>query len=505
MVKGNYYALIEVKTESGTIINDTIHFSVNVEKEKEQYLNVEDTCNGNIEVTAYPNIITGVGTSNPTPPIYIKHEKVKLVSCVNDFLRNETFCNWVKWTNIGLDIPINFVLRGWFSPSRVSSRIIRIYSVSNSDYIDVFFERGQNEDYIKVVTNNGTSVSASFGNIVTMNDSCFLWVKHVSGYWDVRAERLSQGLPMLVSWNNGSNIEYNTTSDIKYGSEDYGLYVPSTPSQTQLQRNMDSMIITNGIFDHIEINKNTNLPYSTDIPEESTSGTIMNCNFKDNLSCSDFVADKIIIYHREVNTNEWIKLLERNLTAGYNNISFNDVVVKANVELEYMAEYIANGIVVNTKYETITPRFNKVFITDPERTFKFDANVIYSNNSQNIQVGTLLPLGSKYPIIIQNSKNNYKSGNISLTVMGSNFDENHIIVREEMRRQSEEILDFLTNKKTKIFKDWNGNIFIFGISGNVNVNYDSSYGNGIITINFDWVEQADYHDLDTLREFGFYL
>ena len=500
--EGEYYTVIKIKTESGTIINHTINFIVDIDEEKEQYLDAEvDSCNGYVKVTAYPNVM-GVGESKPSPPTYIKHEKVELISCVSD-LDDIINCNWVKWSNVGIDIPTNFVLRAWFSPSRISNKLMKLYSVNESDYIEIYFERGATEDYISVRTNSGTIIDVSFGETVTINDSCFLWVKYNNGLWDVRCEKLNMGLPQLISWNNGSNVIYNTSTDIKYGVENYGNYNVNN-IQKNLENSMDSLIIANGIFDHININKNVNIPYSTDIPQQSTSNTVINCSFQDNLSCSDISADKVIIYHKETNETEWVKLLEKNLNAGYNDISFNDIIIKNNVEIEYMAEYYSNNIIVDTKYKTVTPYFDRVFISDSERTFKFEANVIYSNNAQNVQVGTLIPLGSKYPILVQNAKTNYKSGNIRLTVMGKDFEKMHIISRESMRSQAEEILDFLTNKKVKIIKDWNGNIFVFRVSSSPTIEYDSSYGNGIINIGFDWVEQSDYHDFDALREFGFY-
>ena len=39
--------------------------------------------------------------------------------------------------------------------------------------------------------------------------------------------------------------------------------------QKNLENSMDSLIIANGIFDHININKNVNIPYSTDIKSNS--------------------------------------------------------------------------------------------------------------------------------------------------------------------------------------------------------------------------------------------
>lgn len=515
MVKreGKYRATITLETVTNRVVSMEVAFSIDIDAEKEQYLNIEDNCTGHIDVSAYP-LVMGMGISNPPEPEYIDHEEVKMVSVISD-LDDEINCEWVRWSNVGLTIPQEFILSCWFSPSRIGHKLMKLYSITESDYIEIWFERGATKDYIKVVTHNGAMVTASFNDIVTINDKCFMWLKHSAGAWTLRVERIKRGVPVLISWDEasekkGSNAELNVSSCIEYKNDTSKGFIPATNINVPLGNTLDSVVIANGIFDHININSNTNTPYSSEIPVESTGSTLMNCAFNDSLSCSDISADNVIFYHSEdtpnwdADTATWVKLFEKPLQAGYNDISFGDLIVKSNIMMHYKAEYYSNSVLIDTKYKEITPKFNRVFISDTTKTFKFESNIIYSNNNKNVQIGQLIPLGSKYPILIQNSMTNYRSGNISMTVMGASFEDTRMLDREEIRAQSEDILEFLTNRKAKVLKDWNGNMFVLRVVNSPSVNYDANYGNGIINIGFDWVEVADYHDLDALRELGLY-
>ena len=52
-------------------------------------------------------------------------------------------------------------------------------------------------------------------------------------------------------------------------------------------------------------------------------------------------------------------------------------------------------------------------------------------------------------------------------------------------------LNFLTNKKPKLIKDWNGNAWLCYITGNPSVTYDNNYGMGVTTVDTAWTEIGD--------------
>ena len=76
----------------------------------------------------------GSGLSNPSPPIYIDDTKINLVSTVSN-LENRNFPSWVRWSAINnLNIPKNFLLKAWFYPSRVSTKLLKL----SNDEVNLF-------------------------------------------------------------------------------------------------------------------------------------------------------------------------------------------------------------------------------------------------------------------------------------------------------------------------------------------------------------------------------
>ena len=64
----------------------------------------------------------------------------------------------------------------------------------------------------------------------------------------------------------------------------------------------------------------------------------------------------------------------------------------------------------------------------------------------------------------------------------------HEFNREVIKEEARNLVDFLTNKKAKIIKDWNGNIWLVAFTGNPQINYTSGSGMGIIDVRAEWTE-----------------
>ena len=112
------------------------------------------------------------------------------------------------------------------------------------------------------------------------------------------------------------------------------------------------------------------------------------------------------------------------------------------------------------------------------------------------------PYGSKYPVIVANAKTNYYSNSITFTVLPIDYDENRTLDREAITKLTNDILDFITDNKAKILKDWNGAIYLIYPSSEPSIAYDSNWGMGKVDISFDYVEVGDANDEEDLMEFG---
>ena len=149
---------------------------------------------------------------------------------------------------------------------------------------------------------------------------------------------------------------------------------------------------------------------------------------------------------------------------------------------------IEGGYTVSDNVDSI---FDGVYIADHTNVERVKAGVGYGNIDMNQGVGSITPIGSKYPIVITNSQNQYHNGSVRGTIVPNDFYSNGNLSRIDMVNKRDELEQFLTNKRAKIIKDWNGNIWLVMIMSNVNCSFDDNYGMGMVSFSADWLEVGD--------------
>ena len=160
---------------------------------------------------------------------------------------------------------------------------------------------------------------------------------------------------------------------------------------------------------------------------------------------------------------------------------------------------VEGGYTVSDEVQSI---FDGVFIVDPTGSQKCKANVGYGNVDMNQVVGSITPIGAKYPIVITNSQNQYHNGSISGTIVPDDYYFNGNLSRIDMVNKRNELEQFLTNKRAKIIKDWNGNIWLAMIMDNVSCTFNNNYGMGIVNFSTNWVEVGDPTNQQDLQATG---
>lgn len=160
---------------------------------------------------------------------------------------------------------------------------------------------------------------------------------------------------------------------------------------------------------------------------------------------------------------------------------------------------VEGGYTVSDEVQSV---FDGVFIVDSTGSQKCKANVGYGNVDMNQVVGSITPIGAKYPIIITNSQNQYHNGSISGTIVPDDYYFNGNLSRIDMVDKRNELEQFLTNKRAKIIKDWNGNIWLAMIMDNVSCTFNNNYGMGIVNFNTNWVEVGDPTNQQDLQATG---
>ena len=160
---------------------------------------------------------------------------------------------------------------------------------------------------------------------------------------------------------------------------------------------------------------------------------------------------------------------------------------------------VEGGYTVSDKVQSV---FDGVFIADSTSSQKCKANVGYGNVDMNQVVGSITPIGAKYPIVITNSQNQYHNGSISGTIVPDDYYFNGNLSRIDMVNKRSELEQFLTNKRAKIIKDWNGNIWLVMIMDNVSCTFNNNYGMGIVNFSTNWVEVGDPTNQQDLQATG---
>lgn len=272
--------------------------------------------------------------------------------------------------------------------------------------------------------------------------------------------------------------------------------------------NVTTVQVQNGIFDHFHLTSNVTSDYSPIKNTEWAYLDIIVANFNGNINGGnvDFLLQyltAIKVKRRIKGTFNWVTLKTVTVKAFEDlNFAFNDYIAANNTDYEYALVPILNGAEGDYIINSITSQFKGVFICEKDSIYKFYAGVAYGTGKRVKKIGVFEPYGSKYPVIVANAKTNYYSNSISFTVLPLDYEKNRIMNRYEINKLTEEILNYITNNKAKIIKDWNNSIHLVYPSSEPNITYDNNWGMGKVDISFDYVEVGDANNEKDLMEFG---
>lgn len=279
------------------------------------------------------------------------------------------------------------------------------------------------------------------------------------------------------------------------------------PAPTSIN-NVTTIQLQNGIFDYFYLSNNVTKSYSPVEPTEWAYLDIINANFNGNINGGnvEFLLDyltAIKIKRRIKGTFNWVTLKTVPVKSFDDlNFVFEDYINANFTEYEYALVPILNGAEGDYITNSIMSEFNGVFLCDKNTIYKYYAGVSYGNGKRVKKVGVFEPFGSRYPIVVSNALTDYYSGSMSGTILPLNYEETRILDRKAIVQQTNEVVDFITNNKAKILKDWNGNIWLIMAVGEPSITYNNSYGMGKVDVNFEFVEVGDSNSEADLMSMG---
>lgn len=267
--------------------------------------------------------------------------------------------------------------------------------------------------------------------------------------------------------------------------------------------------VANAIYGYINITSNVANPYPNNEPPTGWQfDTIVNVDFDGDVSggSSENVEDIIAVrIKRRIHGEfEWTTIKEFDITSSdqlkfttTDNLGLNFTTYDyAFVPITTQGE--GNYII----YESVLSEFNGVFICDQETIHKFEAGVEYGTNDYVQKIGTFEPYGRQYPVVISNGLINYQTGSLTGTILPVDYTSNGRLNRQEMVEIKKTLAAFLTNKRPKIIKDFNGNAWLIYIVDNVSIDYKNNWGMGIADITASWIETGNVDSKSDLYKNG---
>lgn len=270
---------------------------------------------------------------------------------------------------------------------------------------------------------------------------------------------------------------------------------------------LNSVMIENAMYDNLFITQDTTSPYDIAIPEQWDIYTILLANFNNNLSGGsvDYSIediDSIRIKRRKLGSFNWETIFQKKIDT-LSDLIFSGEDYFAINETEY--EYAWVPVLANTEgnyiIEQIESKFKGVYVADADTIYKLSTGVGYGPSEQTQLVSIYNPLGKKYPIYVSNGATNYQTGSLTAKIIG-NYDNTHVFNRKEMVEQKNALLKWLTNKRAKVLKDFNGNIWLIYITGSPSITYNTQWGNNMMEISFQYGEIGDVEDGNSMRNVG---
>lgn len=268
------------------------------------------------------------------------------------------------------------------------------------------------------------------------------------------------------------------------------------PMPTSVNR-ITSSKVKNGIFSHYNVSSDVTGNYSYVVPTVWDLNTIMDCNFNDNIGAgtlSELTKNitSVIIKRREKGTFDWVAIKEISISSVDDfSFIFTDNLASNFTQYEYAYVPVMGQVEGTYTTNEVYSKFNGIFLCDVNTIYKFYADIDYGSTDSVQKIGTYEPFGRKYPVMVSNGLLGYDTGTVSALILPKNFKETNRIDRQAITNERNALFKWLTNKKPKMLKDWNGGEWLLQIVGNPQTDYESNYGMGIQRMTAEWVQTGN--------------
>lgn len=402
---------------------------------------------------------------------------------------------WTDISKLGEELTLSFKYQT--SPNADS----RVRFSNSPTTTTIVLKKGTSGEIKQVLPNNNNIYERyylGFDPGITA-DSVTSTIGEYITIWDLKIESGSAATP----WTQSTGDWLTTPSNYTW-TELPDVLKPEHVDNVDGMFPLTNVRLSNGIYYHINITRDTTLSYTRDIPGW-TYYTILDAKFNNTLNGGNTnillsQLEGLVIKRRRIGTFKWVTLKEIKINSPADlNVVYQDSFLPSLHEFEYALVPILNGNIEGEYVtNTINTKFNGVFISDRNTIFKLYNAVAYGMSTGNKASAYIPTIGNKYPTYISNSTIDYRTGQVSSLLLGYKFEKTRNIDRLDVVTQTNDLIDFLNSGEAKVITDWNGNIELVRVDANPTISYNSSYGNGVDTVSFNWTEQGKYDEQEDL-------
>ena len=166
---------------------------------------------------------------------------------------------------------------------------------------------------------------------------------------------------------------------------------------------------------------------------------------------------------------------------------------------QYMAVPVVDEIEQVYTSTSAVSDFDGAWLIDKDISYYVGLEPAVTNITRNQEASVETTLGSKYPIVFYGSEANYYSGNFSGVIIKWDRD-NDAFDFDGSIDYRETFINWLTNKKPKVLKMYDGRAWLMNVNGNVSYSDDDHPDK--VEISFDFVETGDLNNGDNMKNAG---
>lgn len=206
---------------------------------------------------------------------------------------------------------------------------------------------------------------------------------------------------------------------------------------------------------------------------------------------------KIVIQKYDPVVGEWKHAYEKFITTSTDaDFTLSDIYVASLHEYSYKMIYIdSDSTILDEVERTVKCNFDGLVVMDSYgNTYNAVANWNYTHSREG-GAGFIQPFFSRFPIAIYNGNVNYESGNAS--GLFAPFDSKGNPVYDNLTLYRHRLIDYLTDHRVKLFKTYDGYMWLVAIDSGVQDAYDGHLDSEVVS--FDWREVQEIPTTDMMR------